>query len=120
MIVYSDVLTMEDLERACDFNAALYLNDARLVEGRKRRFEGVTIRATSALRAPDWREHDSSAMRGGVKSFPQFATYDEHGQWMARLFEVDPRARIKSAVNDFHGREDFHRQTSQRYERAAV
>lgn len=146
MKIYSDTLTIEDLHRACDAIPAVYLSDRGygmatgtyngasygspivLVEGRKRRFERVTLRAESSERPKNWRELDDSvvpphdvmgATMGGRRSMPQHATYDEHGRWMARLFDIDPHARIKSAVNDFNGRDDFHAQTGGKY-RASV
>ena len=121
MKIYSQTLTIEDLAQAAAAIPAVHLNgEPVLINGRKRRIEGVTIRATTAERMPDWRERDDSAYRSGRAALPQFATYNEHGQWMARLFELDPQARIVSAVNDFNGVEDFHRQTSRRYCRQLV
>jgi hypothetical protein len=154
MIVYSDKLTIDDLARATDFVNAVHLADGahggfstgniRLIEGpkvRKRRIEGVTLRADSRERPKNWRELDGEGVcyanavdvacggraedrgpdsgyrspMGGRTMMPQYATYHEHGHWMARVFEMDPDARIKSAVNDFDGREDFHRQTNGLY-----
>jgi|ERR1700729_4346849 len=37
------------------------------------------------------------------------ATYDEHGEWMAKLFEIDPDAIIAT----YDGVEDFYRQTQE-------
>lgn len=113
MKIYSDVLNEQDLVIACKrASGAVYLNAAKLIEGRKRRFEGVTIRAETALRVgDDWRSEGT----GGRRECPQYATYDEHGRWMAALFARDPQARIKSAIHDFNGAADFHDQTDNRY-----
>ncbi len=119
MIVYSDTLDEMDLRRACIGITAVYLThnvvgSVPLVEGprvRARRFERVTLRANSAERMPDWREMDG----GADGRAPQYATYHEYGRWMAALLDVDPNARIKSALNDFRGREDFHAQTGGLY-----
>ena len=117
MKIYSDTLTIEDLHRACDAIPAVSINDRNgfaqphIIEGRKRRIEGVTLKATTSERVPDWREIAGVDKR----SMPQHATYDEHGRWMAALLDIDPDARIKSAVNDFQGREDFHCQTRNAY-----
>ena len=68
----------------------------------------------SALRTDDgWRSEGTGVM-GGRREFPQYATYDEHGRWMANLFLRDPKARIKSAVHDFDGIDSFHIQTDTR------
>lgn len=122
MVIYSATLTLDDLADACDGIPAVYLNGTpTLVEGRKRRFVGVTLRAAGDERPVDWREHDDTASNGTpmggpqAKSMPQHATYAEHGRWMANVLDVDPDARIKSAINDFHGRADFHRQTANAY-----
>lgn len=102
MVIYSDILTVSDLLDAAEALPPLRLQVSGDFAGRSRRIEGVTLRAISALRPP-----------GTPK--PQFATYDEHGHWMARLFAIDPSARIKSAINDFRGAEDFHAKTSRKY-----
>lgn len=39
------------------------------------------------------------------------ATWDQHGEVFARLFEIDPNARI----GDYNGRDEFHRVTDGKY-----
>lgn len=43
------------------------------------------------------------------------ATYEEHGVWMARVFALDPTARIKSAFGDYRGADSFHEQTNHEF-----
>lgn len=110
-------MTLSAAHEADPFDHAVYLNDARETGTRVRRFEAVTIRATSALRAKDWRDRETTGRSpmGGRRSMPQYATYDEHGRFMAAILRVDPNARIKSAVHDFDGARDFHAQTGNQY-----
>lgn len=42
------------------------------------------------------------------------ASWDQHGQWFARIFDRDPAAVIV-ANGRYDGREDFHAKTSGRY-----
>lgn len=132
MIVYSETLTVDDLQLAADRVPAVYLvpDKAYVTGARKRRIEGVSLRARSHERGEGWRERDEHrddggrgygvAAMGGRRLMPQYATYNEHGDFMALVFDMDPSARIKSAVNDFNGRENFHAQTYGAYERTAV
>jgi len=124
MKIYSQTLTVDDLNEAvCHVDAPVYVRPgARVVEGRRRRIEGVRLGAESAARPADWREgqfvpptYGGASSLGARRLMPQHATYDEHGQFMARLLDADPSAEIVSAINRFHGRDDFHEQTDNRY-----
>lgn len=55
-----------------------------------------------------------AASNEGAKIGTVTATYNEHGRWMARLFEMDPELLIVG-VYRYDGREDFHKQTGDKY-----
>jgi hypothetical protein len=40
------------------------------------------------------------------------ATYEEHGEFMARVFDADPNAVIKTTFATYRGRTDFDQQTN--------
>lgn len=53
--------------------------------------------------------------KSGGFDMPWAATYDEWGEWLARLFEIDPGA----TMTYYRDREDFHAQTNGKYLEAA-
>lgn len=103
MKLYSEVLDTRDIVNACS-GMPIYPDRNELIEGpRSRRFD-VILRAM--------RDYGRSGM---PKSPPgKAATWDEHGVWMARLFDKDPELRIV-AFAKYEGKEDFHTQTEGRY-----
>ena len=99
MKVYSDTLTRKDLAEAAHA-AGVYL---WLCEEMKR----------TRVRAHGWEVSlsGSSPYRSQMADYHQAATYDEHGEWMMRLFDLDPDARISW----WKDRADFMRGTEGKY-----
>jgi hypothetical protein len=62
-----------------------------------------TRRPNSGTRGADWGDEYA-------------ATYDDWGHWIARLFDIDPDAKMTY----YSDREDFHRQTDYRYASVAA
>lgn len=115
MKVYSDVLTEADLWAALP--AGLELMDGYYLTGtRARRFEKVRLVSPVARKVS--RRHPNSGTHG-AESRHYCASWDEHGVWMARLFEKDSDARI-IGYEDYRGAETFHRITDNRYRNVSV
>lgn len=110
MKVYSDSLTQRDLDAASNI-PAYYPEVKREWVGRLRE-RAYDVRLVGSSNR--WR---NSGVYGAEST--RSATHDQHGEWMARLFEVDPDAII---VGDsrYEGRDDFHAQTEYRYARTST
>ena len=96
MKLHSDVLTRTDLIEALDLPAVT----AEIAEcGSRKRRRGFTVylSGTSPF---------ASQRSGAGKA----ATWDQHGRWMARLFDIDPDAII--AI--YNGRDAFYAETAAR------
>lgn len=106
MKVYSDKLTRADLYGALP-GPSLYL-EATEIRGARVRSRGWTVRLEALRGAGRFR---NSGQYGAEST--RAATWDEHGEWMAALFAIDPDARI--AVYD--GRAEFERVTKGEYGR---
>lgn len=121
MRVYSNTLTMADLESAAARLGLELVPGAELREGpRTRYFDRVRLTSELARAVPlSWetrRELEGlPVFRAGRRARHHNATYDEHGYWMADLLERDPNARVKSGMHDFRGHADFHAQTRGAY-----
>lgn len=113
MKVWSDTLTPADLEGAVERvnaefpGANVYLSaDTSLHEGpRTRRIDGVHLRSATG------RHYPNSGGYGALHVGEMAASWTEWGWFIARVFEIDPGAR----VGDYKGVEDFHRQTHDRF-----
>lgn len=110
MKVYSETLTMADLHSACPDGIEL-MDGAVLIDKRSRRFEGVRLCSPVARKISKRRPNTGT---WGADRAHYCATWDEHGAWMAELFERDPSARIMGYA-DYRDREDFHQQTGGMY-----
>lgn len=109
MKVYSDTLTRDDLVAALPEHVTL---DARTIRNpRVRRFgwdvnlEGFGSRHTRKVNSGEY-----------GAGYHYAASYDDHGEWMARLFAKDPDARISW----WKGLEDFTKGTEGKYSLTAV
>lgn len=124
MYVYSKTLTMADLENAAARLGLELVPGAELYEGpRTRRFDRVRLQSADARTVEYPRETkawEEGRMIYSTGRRHHSATYDEHGYWMAELFELDPNARIKSGMHDFRGHADFHEQTRDTYHQDCV
>lgn len=130
MVIYTDKLNPSDLEKIADNTPPLRIaRPIRLVDGdrKRRRIEGVVLRAHS-LEEMKRRgitdrgrkilgDGQRSPMGGRYGSRRQYATYEEHGYFMARVFAADSEAEIRSAVATYKGEEDFHEQTAGEFRR---
>jgi hypothetical protein len=100
------------------------LDGLELIDGpRSRRFEHVRLcspvprgkgKRYRLNPGADARSHGRARAAGNYA-----ATYDEHGEWMAEVFERDPEARIVG-YEDYRGRDDFHEKTGGKYRVAVV
>ena len=102
MKVYSDTITRADL-----FDCLPGDVSAEVIEIRhaRKRAHGFTV-SLEGIGDRHYRRKNGGnygASSPGVMA----ATWDDHGVWMARLYELDPDALIA----DYAGRDDFERQT---------
>lgn len=103
MKLYTRTLTMNDLHRALPPGITLLdramgaKHDPELIEGpRSRKFINVRL----ASWEPRGKGMNYRLVTGGHGSWSVEAwnaTWDEHGIWMARLFDIDPNLRITGA-----------------------
>lgn len=80
-----------------------------------------TFRLASATKLPgDKRRRRNSGSYGADELWA--ATHDEHGHWMAQVFEADPDAAIgwSPRTPQYTGRADFHAKTEGAYAIPAV
>lgn len=104
MKVYSDVLTEADLRSALP--DGVYADVRPLRQARVRRFgwdvylEGFGARHTRATNSGTYGAGSRKAV-----------SYDDHGVWMARLYQIDPDAR----VSWWKSRADFEQGTKGKY-----
>jgi hypothetical protein len=99
--IHSDTLTSGDLHSAA--NAAGVWVDAIERGSRSRR------RAFDFRLAGDSSRPRNSGTHGAERVAS--ATWDQHGHWMADLFDRDPAA----IIGPYDGRDDFHQQTDGAY-----
>lgn len=118
MKIYSDTLERTDLYKALgevggreDNWPSLYLS-AITIQRPRIRSCGWNVRLEALRDSGHFRNTGTHGAEQGVRA----VSWDEHGEWMARLFEIDPNARIAN----YDGREDFHRQTEDKYRGALV
>ncbi len=101
MKVYSDILTREDLFAALPSDVYA---DVRNINTRKRargwevHLEGLGGRHT---------RRRNSGRYGATGQGGMAATWDDHGVWMAALYEIDPLAQIAC----YRDRDDFYEST---------
>ena len=104
MKIYSNVLTWGQLIDALPADVIASIQVIRrprvAARGWKVYLEGTGTRHTKKV--------NSGESGAGYHSA---ATYDDHGEWMARLFAIDPDARISWWKN----RADFDKGTEYRY-----
>lgn len=114
MKLYTAVLTERDLVLALP--DALYLVDGYSlhVGPRSRRFDKVRLGALNP-RGPGMNYKLMTGSHGSTWNGYYNATWDEHGIWMTRLFDIDPKLRIVGAYT-YENREDFHVQTNDAFD----
>ncbi len=104
MKIYSDVMTMGDLFRAAREYGNIWLDDVTEIKNPRVRKRGWIVRTcgnTNRKKNTGTRgAHDLTA-----------ATWDQHGEWFARLYLLDEDARI--AI--YKDARDFHMRTEDKY-----
>lgn len=121
MKIYSDTLTPQDLYVATPEGVDVtygYPVSARL---RSRRFDHVRLSTEHGNRWPNGGNQGGgrAAYNSGQVASPRAATYDEHGEWMAALYERDPYM-ILIGIERYESASDFHAKTHGRYEGRAL
>jgi hypothetical protein len=115
MRLHSDVLTQRDL-----FDAAMISG----LHSRGAYVESVTLhRSRSRARGMEFRlasdrsnQYRNSGQYGAEVWGPKAASWDDHGVWMAELFDRDPNA----IIGPYKGRDAFHCATKEAYIKDAV
>lgn len=113
MKIWSETLTCKDLLNAAEKvnsefpGANVYpSSDASLYAGpRTRRIDHVHLRSATG------RHYPNSGGYGALHVGEMAASWTEWGWFIARVFEIDPDAR----VGDYKGVDDFNRQTHDRF-----
>lgn len=98
-------VTIEQLEQAAA-DAKVRLYDPR-PDGRGLRFTLKTIEAPR--RKAPWRRHSTNITNrdGSYRTVPGAVCWHGHREFMRQLFELAPEARLKTALADYRGRDDF-------------
>jgi hypothetical protein len=119
MRIHSDKLTRADLAEAIMAAGLEGVYVDGVIEGRSQsRARGFTVKL-AARPGPGRRRRNTGrygAEDAGHEMYQASATYDEHGAWMAELFERDPDA----IVTYYKGRDDFHDQTEGKYRKVSA
>ncbi|HET9598621.1 MAG TPA: hypothetical protein VFP65_23795 [Anaeromyxobacteraceae bacterium] len=105
MRVYSDILTAADFDAAAERPVSVWACEGPFPARKRARRFNVTLTGTSP------RGRNTGRYGGERMEYAPPATWDEHGAWMARVFDVDPDA----VIAHYDGRDDFHRQTRNAY-----
>jgi len=100
MKIYSDTLTTADLYDAAKGVCGIWVCDT--ITRPKKRRNGWNVSLSG-----------SSPYMSQMGDYHKAATWDEHGIWMDRLFDLDPHAIIAT----YDGRDDFIEQTQEAAER---
>jgi hypothetical protein len=108
--VYSDTLTIEDLRAALPPNVGM---DATPIRHPRKRARGWTVRLSGHGPLHNRRRNTGThgAEDGFSEAWEKAATYDDHGRWMAPLFDKDPDA----VISWWNGREAFETGTNGAY-----
>lgn len=105
MKVYSDSLTYDDLIGSLPDR--VHLDECVAIKRSRVRQHGWTIQLSGTST-----RHRNSGVYGAATWKAPPATYDEHGIWMARLYDIDPKARIAC----YRDAKDFRLSTKGRFE----
>lgn len=111
MKIYSDTLQRSDLGVALIAaglnDERVYVDECMALPSPRLRQRGWKVRLTCTRS----NRHRNSGTHGAATWEMPAASWDQHGRWMAELFERDPNARI----SNYNGRDDFHRATKGKY-----
>ncbi len=103
MKVYSDILTRDDMLDALPYGVTL--EECEKIQNPRVRSQGWNVQ----LRRWGSNRHTNSGHYGAGERGA--ATYDDHGVWIAELFDRDPSARISW----WDGRDHFNQGTEHKY-----
>lgn len=110
MKIYSDKLTDADMRTALPAGTQFEHIDRRATRGRlASQVWDVTLEHPGRPRSLN------SGTSGAYK--PGAASWDEHGEFFAELYDRDPAMQVRAA-RAYHDREDFHTQTASAYDRS--
>lgn len=109
MFVHSDTLTRDDLYAALPADVMIaelreLRNPRKRARGWKITLEGYGARHTRRRNSGYY----GAAEVDTLGHYGYAATWDDHGEWMAALYETDPLASIACYAN----RDDFYEQTA--------
>lgn len=106
MILYSEIISRDQM-RAIAHDLDMQVRSEDFEGSRKRRIS-FTLRPVGET----YRTHrPDKKVKAGYRRL-WAVSYEGHRQFMARLFDLDPSARIKSWIADWNGREYFEANTS--------
>lgn len=109
MKIYSDTLTLSDLHNTVCQVGGIYLDSIESIDRPRVRQNGWIVQTSGS--GNRWKNTGTMGA-----SQEKAASFDQHGRWFARLYELDPSARI--AI--YQGDEDFHEKTQGRYSAAVL
>jgi hypothetical protein len=109
VIIHSNTLTADDLYDAARTIPGVYVDELSIHGSRDHaRSFRVKLEGTGRQR---------NSGRWGADGSGQAATWDEHGAWMARVFDADPDARFGDKAHPiYQGREHFRWITGARFD----
>jgi hypothetical protein len=114
MRIHTDVLTTDDLHGAVGQAGldGVWVDSITLHRSTKRA-QGIEFRLAANPKKGRRRRNTGQygAEDSGLEMMTAAATYDEHGEWMAVLFDRDPNA----VIGPYEGRDRFHDMTKHSY-----
>lgn len=121
MRIHSDVIIEQTIRDALSSTGlrdrGVWL-DSAMTHRSRRRARGIEFRL-AADPLPGRRRRNTGqygAEDSGLECLQAAATYDEHGELFAALFELDPAA----IIGPYAGRDEFHRKTADKYRPVAA
>ncbi len=118
MRIHSDKLVPGDFYEAAQGIEGVWVDECEMT-GSRSRANGFTVKLAAMPKEGRRRRRNTGthgAEDGGWPIMVAAATYDEHGEWMAKLFDIDPDA----IITYYNGRADFHEQTEGKYRTEVV
>lgn len=106
MRIYSNTLTPADLHRA-SMGLPLYCWEVAPLARPKLRKQGWRVKVLGYSR-----RQTNSGNHGA--SGESSASWDDHGRWFARIFDLDPMALVVASAR-YDGRAEFHVKTGNKY-----
>ncbi len=114
MIIRTDKVTANQLHRSTPSGVYAEIKSDGASRTHRRRFDvGLCVLEGGKGTSHPYRRNTGQwgAEDGFYPAIQWAASYDEWGEWLAALFEVDPGM----IAGQYKGRDDFHRQTEGKY-----